>query len=365
MYVVILAGGGGTRLWPVSRPDCPKPFLPLLGDETLLQRTVRRVAPLVADSDIFCVTDRRYGQLVRDQVPAVRLIVEPSGRNTAAAIALATAVIDRPDDEVMVVLPADHSILDEALFAEVLDTAANNLAVSGALGVDRPLVTLGIQAGFPSVDYGYLRPDTMHGRTIAGLQTYPLLGFEEKPTEGRARELINMPGVAWNAGMFAWQRGAIQAALEKYTPLPMLIGQAAGSELALANAYDRIQPISIDKAVMESAAGDHQVVMAAMDVGWSDLGSWTALLAALAGGNAGGATGRVVQTGDPIELGPDDLVIRPVDGRLVVESGPAASGGAGGTIATNGVWAHLAGARHLDSQVQALLDRIANQEARP
>ena len=110
MYVVILAGGGGTRLWPVSRPDYPKPFLPLLGDESLLQRTVKRVAPLVGDGDIFCVTDRRYGQMVRDQVPEVRLIVEPSGRNTAAAIALAAAVIDRPDDDVMVVLPADHWI---------------------------------------------------------------------------------------------------------------------------------------------------------------------------------------------------------------------------------------------------------------
>ncbi len=90
-----------------------------------------------------------------------------------------------------------------------------------------------------------------------------------------------MPGVAWNAGMFLWQRGAIRAALEKYTPLPMLIDNAVGSELALANAYDRVTPISIDKAVMEGAASDHRVVMGGMDVGWSDIGGWTALLGAL------------------------------------------------------------------------------------
>jgi mannose-1-phosphate guanylyltransferase len=360
MYVVILAGGGGTRLWPVSRPDCPKPFLPLLGDESLLQRTVKRVAPLVADGDVFCVTDRRYGQLVRDQVPDVRLIVEPSGRNTAAAIALAAAVIDRPDDEVMVVLPADHWIADEDGFRQVLSIATDRMARS-VFEIEAPLVTLGIRPTRPSTDYGYLRPDTMHGGRIEGVAVYPLLGFEEKPTEARARELLNTPGVAWNAGMFAWQRGTIQAALEKYTPLPMLIGQAAGSELALANAYDRIQPISIDKAVMESAADDHRVVMGSLDVGWSDLGSWTALLAAIAGGDGGGATGRVAQTGERIDLGPDDLVIRPVDGHLVVESGPAVAGATGGTITTDGVWAHLVGSRHLAVQVQALLDRIAQE----
>ena len=161
-----------------------------------------------------------------------------------------------------------------------------------------------------------------------------------------------MPGVAWNAGMFAWQRGAIRTALEKYTPLPMLIDQAVGSDLALANAYDRITPISIDRAVMESAAADHHVVMGAMDVGWSDLGSWTALLARDRRRPADGATGRVVQPGETIDVGPDDLVVRPAGGRLVVEAGPALAA-AGGTIVADGVWAHLAGARHLDRRGRA------------
>ena len=363
MYVVILAGGGGTRLWPLSRQERPKPFLPLVDDRSLLQHTVRRILPLVDESDIFCVADRRYGQLVRDQVPDVGLIVEPSGRNTAAAIALASAVIDRPEWDVMVVLPADHWIVDEDGFRDTLKVAADRLAM-GVFEIEQPLVTLGVRPTFPSTDYGYLRPDTMHGAKVDGVRANPLLGFEEKPTDARARELINMPGVAWNAGMFAWQRGTIRTALEKYTPLPMLIDQAVGSELALANAYERITPISIDRAVMESAAADHHVVMGAMDVGWSDLGSWTALLAAIAGDRTNGATGRVVQPGDTVEVGSDDLVVRPSGGHLVVEAGPALATGTGGTIVADGVWAHLAGARHLIAEVHDLLERVDHEEVR-
>jgi mannose-1-phosphate guanylyltransferase len=361
MYVVILAGGGGTRLWPLSRSERPKPFLPLLDDESLLQRTVRRIAPLVSDGDVYCVTDRRYGHLVREQVPDVRLIVEPNGRNTAAAIALATAVIDRPDHEMMLILPADHHIEQEDEFRGVVDAAVRHLA-TGVFEIEDPLVTLGVRPTSPSTDYGYLRPDTMRGQTIAGLRAYPLLSFEEKPAEARARELINSPGVAWNAGMFAWRRGAIRAAIEKYTPLMMLIEPASSSELALNAAYDRITPISIDHAVMEGAAADHRVVMGSMDVGWSDLGSWSALLAALGGGGGNGqghgATGRVVQTGETIETGPDDLVVRPVEGRLVVEPTSA------GRFVADAVWAHLSDARHLGSEVEALLDRVAQQEDR-
>ena len=357
MYVVILAGGGGTRLWPLSRPDRPKPFLPLVGKETLLQRTVARMLPLVDDLDIFCVTDRRYGQLVREQVPDIGLIVEPTGKNTAAAIALAARVIERPEDDVMVVLPADHWIEDEDGFRSVIRIAAEELA-AGVLDVEQPLVTLGVRPSHASTDYGYLRPDTMRARKVEGVRVQPLLAFEEKPIEARARELINLPGIAWNAGMFVWQRGAIRAALEKYTPLPLLIDTAVGSDLALANAYDRISPLSIDKAVMESAAADKRVVMASMNVGWSDLGSWSALLAAIAPDGVDGATGRVVQAGETIRLGPDDLIVRSVGGRLVVDAGPELAATPGGTIVADGMWAHLTGAGHLGDAVRALLDRV-------
>jgi mannose-1-phosphate guanylyltransferase len=356
MYVVILAGGGGTRLWPLSRPEWPKPFLPLLGDESLLQATVSRIAPLVGRDDIYCVTDRRFGHLVRDQAPNVRLIVEPNGRNTAPAIALATAVIDRPDDEVMVVLPADAWITKEDVFRGVISDAHDELA-QGAFDIDAPLVTLGVQLERAATEYGYLIPD-LDRRQSQRLTSYVLKAFEEKPSAGRAAQLLNEPGAAWNAGMFLWQRGAIRAAIEKYTPLMMLIEPAAASELAIAAAYERINPISIDHAVMEGAAADHRVVMGSMDVGWSDLGSWTSLLTSLSGGDSRGATGRVVQRGESIDIGLDDLLLHTVDGRLAVETR------AEGTIVLDGVAAHLVGARHLESEVRALLDRVAQQEAR-
>jgi mannose-1-phosphate guanylyltransferase len=364
MYVVILAGGGGTRLWPLSRPDRPKPFLPLVGSETLLQRTVERILPLVrSPRDIYCVTDRRYGQLVREQVPQIRLVVEPGARNTAAAIALASRMIDRPESEVMVVLPADHWIENEPVFQGVLDAAARSLA-TGCLDIDDPLVTLGIQPTSPSTDYGYLIPEPLGGDEIDGVMAHRLLAFEEKPTETRARQLIGMPDVSWNAGIFVWRRRAIRTALAKFTPLPMLIDQAVGSELALANAYDRLSPMSIDKAVMEGAASDHRVVMGAMEVGWSDLGSWTALLGAISGRRRAAATGRVVQRGEQLAPDVDDLVVRASGGGLVVEPALEIAPGRDGTIVADGVWAHLTRAGHLIDDVRGLLERVEHEEVR-
>ena len=199
----------------------------------------------------------------------------------------------------------------------------------------------------------------MRSTTVQGVRAYPLIAFEEKPNEHRARELINLPGVAWNAGMFAWRRGAIRAAIEKYTPLMTLIEPAYTSELALGAAYDRMSPISIDHAVMEGAAADHRVLMARDG---RRAGATSAAgrrcSRACAGGDGRGASGRVVQSGETVEVGPDDLLVRPVDGALAVEA-PT-----GGTIVADSVWAHLAGARHLEADVRALLDRVASQEVR-
>src|SRR4051794_19430189 len=137
MYAVILAGGGGTRLHPLSRPERPKPFLPLLGERSLLQETVERVAGLT-HSDITVVTDARYREIVEEQTPGVDVLVEPMGRNTAAAIALATIAIDRPEDEVMVVLPADQAVEDTAGFRGVLQAPGGHRA-RGALGARGPV----------------------------------------------------------------------------------------------------------------------------------------------------------------------------------------------------------------------------------
>ncbi len=164
MYAVILAGGGGTRLHPLSRPERPKPFLPLLDERSLLQETVDRLAGLT--DDITVVTDRRYRDIVLEQAPDVAVVVEPLGRNTAAAIALATLVIDRPQDEVMVVLPADQTVQRHGDFRDVLRAAAEHLA-TGAFGIEDPLVTLGIQVDRPATEYGYLIPDRRRAATTS------------------------------------------------------------------------------------------------------------------------------------------------------------------------------------------------------
>jgi len=354
MYIVILAGGGGTRLWPLSRPDTPKPFLPLLGDRSLLQRTVARVAGHpelpVSESDVTVVTDRRHWGLVREQLPGIRVLAEPAGRNTAAAIALAAILVDRPDDEVMVVLSADQAIRDEDVFRVVLAGAAG--LAEGAFDIEDPLVTLGIQIDRPATEFGYLIPDLGRADARSGLQAYPLRAFEEKPTAARAEELIREPGVAWNAGIFLWRRRAIRAALERYTSLIALLEPAATSEAGLTAAYDAIlSPRSIDHAVMEGAARNRHVVMTAANVGWNDLGNWSALLSAIgAPGN-----GTVIQANEPAVAGPDDLIVERLDGRLTVALGPR------GILAPTPT-ALLRGAVPGRGAVEALVDRVRRWE---
>ena len=252
---------------------------------------------LGTDDTITVVTDRRYRSLVAAQVPGVRILAEPTGRNTAPAVALAVAAVDRPDDEVMVVLPADTTIELEDVYRGVIAAAAAPAddreagIAQGSFGIEDPLVTLGIQVSRPAIEYGYLLPDRGRGEVVRGLQAYPLRGFEEKPSAGRARQLQQEPGVAWNAGMFLWRRRAIRAALERYAAgLLTTIESSLRSDTSLAAAYDRLTPISIDYAVMQGAAKDGRVVMGAMDVGWSDLGGWPALLEALGGRPTGGSS---------------------------------------------------------------------------
>ncbi|MFP5343649.1 MAG: sugar phosphate nucleotidyltransferase [Candidatus Limnocylindria bacterium] len=316
MYAVIMAGGGGTRLHPLSRPERPKPFLPLLGDQTLLQATAARLPT----DDVTVVTDRRYERFVREQLPGAAVLIEPMGRNTAAAIALATVAIERDPDEVMIVVPADAHVdpARDGVYRDVLRTAADRLA-TGSFDIDAPLVTIGVRVESAATGYGYLIPDVTTRQQIDGLRAHRLLRFEEKPTPDRAEELLKEPGVAWNAGIFLWRRRAIRAALARYTGLLQTIEPMAASPAMLERAYESIQrAVSIDHAVMEGAARDHQVVTGSMDVGWSDLGSWSALLAAI--GARG--EGAVVQPGETVEVGDDDLVVRRVDGRLGVIAPP-------------------------------------------
>jgi mannose-1-phosphate guanylyltransferase len=358
MYAVIMAGGGGTRLWPLSRPETPKPFLPLLGERSLLQLTATRIVGHpelgLRPEDVAVVTERRYGPMVRAQLPGVHVIAEPLGRNTAAAIALATLRFERDPSEVMLVLPADSWIdpVRDGVYRGVL-AAAHRMAAEGAFGVEAPLVTVGVRVDHPSIQYGYLIPDLNAGAKVGEIQTYQLSGFEEKPDRERAGQLYAQLGVAWNAGIFLWQRRAIRDAIDRYTGLITMIGTVAHSDAGLTAAYDRLKPMSIDKAVMEGAASDRRVGMATMDVGWSDLGSWTQLLAAI----GGTGTGRVVPPNEAAHAGPDDLVVERVAGRLAVSGGPR-------DILAQSPVGLLAGAAAAREPVDALVARVAEWEER-
>jgi mannose-1-phosphate guanylyltransferase len=354
MYAVILAGGGGTRLWPLSDPQHPKPFLPLFfgPHSSLLQKTVHRLTAGSAlglhGSDLTIVTDQRYAEMVHAQLADAVVLSEPAGKNTAAAIALAALAIDRPQDEVMVVLPADHLVVDEAGFRAVL-SAASDLA-HGSFGIDSPIVTLGAQPTGPSTHYGYLVPDHSRG-TSGDLTAYPLQRFEEKPDATRAQELLRLPGVAWNAGIFMARRRAWLDALERYTGLIAGLTPAVNDSAALAVAYDGLEkPTSIDYAVMEPAAADGIVAMAAMDVGWSDVGTWRALLDALVAGYDGAA--RVVPPDEAMTLTDDDLaVVGDAGGGLWLAIGPQ-------KLQWPKPVALLPGARRHAQAVEGLLTRV-------
>ena len=355
MYAVILAGGGGTRLWPLSRPDRPKPFLPLLGERTLLRATFDRLVPeLLAAADVVVVTDRRYAALVLEELPELdraQVLGEPTGRNTAAAIAYAAVALERPPDDVMLVLPADHLVRDEGAFRALLRDAAG-LAAEAAPGTGLPsLVTLGIAPTGPETGYGYIvtagpragapgadapggpapgagaqRADVPAGRSATS-GAFEVARFVEKPSAEAAAALLAGPAtVAWNAGIFAWRRDSILAALAAHAPDILAAVEAgvraiAGAPAALDAAYATLRATSIDYAVMEPASQVGNVAMIGADVGWSDLGSWAALRDALvAEAVAAGEPAGVVGFGARRDRGSESTLVMS-GGRLVVTIG--------------------------------------------
>jgi mannose-1-phosphate guanylyltransferase len=270
MYAVILAGSSGTRQHPLRAKDDPVSLRPTDDGRTLLRRIGDLIEPIVDPMDVIAVTDRRFGERVRTVLPEARILTEPMGRNTAAALALATIAIRRPDDEQMLVICADHEVAQDDAFREAIATAAVEV-VRGAAGVDRPLVTFGIRPTNPDREFSYIQPGYDDGERIGRLRVYPVIGFEAKPENGRTKELFEAGTNFWNSGVFLWQRGAIYDAIERYTPLFTLLEPAYRSELALRAAYDRISPISIDEAILTGAVRDGIVVTAPLDVGWRDL----------------------------------------------------------------------------------------------
>jgi len=293
---VILAGGRGERLWPVSGPETPKPLLPLgRGGRSLLGATYERVAPLLgAEGKVYLVTDAHLAPRMRAtlDLPAEQMIVEPAGRNTAPAIGLAAAHLSSVDPgSVMIVLPADHVVQDESKFRDVLRGA---VAAAGK----GYLVTLGVQPTFPATGYGYIQ----RGEQLMeaeGQNVFRVARFAEKPDQQSAERYVASGEYSWNAGIFVWRVDRILDEIRRHLPalgelLDGLMVEARGdvADAQLARQWRELTPISVDYGVMEKATG---VAMLPAEMGWSDVGDWHAVWETLREGGAEvGAHGRHV-----------------------------------------------------------------------
>ena len=278
-FVVIMAGGRGERFWPQSRLKRPKHLLPIVGDAPMLTQTIRRLEGLVSVDRIFVITNAEQRESVLETCPDLlpeRVIGEPVGRDTAAAVGLAALLVEKEgEDASFALLPADHVIEDAEGFQATLETAFE------AAEAEDQLVTVGIKPTFPSTGYGYLEQGDGLGE-YAGRTVAEVSRFVEKPNLEKAEEYLNAGNYFWNAGMFIWRPKVILAEIDRLVPklsvgLKELKDKWANSG-NLAEAMDQVYPglekISIDFAVMEKA---ERVGMVEASFDWDDVGEWPAI----------------------------------------------------------------------------------------
>lgn len=329
-YSVIIAGGKGTRFWPLSRSRRPKQLLKILSRKSLIRETADRIVPLSGPGQTLVVTVAEQFSALRKELsklPRRNFLAEPQGKNTAPCIGLAALeVVARNPDAVMVILPADHWVADIQAFRKTI-----NSAVEIALRHDH-LVTIGIRPDYPETGYGYI----VKGKLSSGKPgaAYRVERFIEKPSEALARRLIRQ-GSLWNSGIFVWKAALLLELLRRYQPkisraLEQIKKATHGKLLAtpapriravVTREYKRMPNISIDYAVLERAAPQGKVLTVQADFGWSDVGSWAAVHRMLPhdqNGNAGngkwltrGAKNSLIYAEDRLVvlLGIEDAVV--------------------------------------------------------
>lgn len=319
MQALILAGGSGTRFWPLSRRSLPKQLLALEGSRTLLQRTVDRLQPLVRPQDVWVCTTAALADAVREQlpeVPAEQVLAEPQGRNTAAAIGWAVASMPPGRRrEAVLVLPADHRIGDDAAFRTALAAAA-------AVAEQGRVVALGVRPRWAETGYGYLEL----GEPLEGAPgLLRVVRFVEKPDRARAESFVGSGRFLWNGGIFAFRGDTLLGLVAKHLPaLDRGLLAITREPRRLVELYATLPAISIDHGVMEKL---DELATLPLDCGWSDLGSWEALAEVLPRDRDGNVLhGEVLVSGarDNLVWAEDGTVaVLGVEGLVVVRTGDA------------------------------------------
>jgi mannose-1-phosphate guanylyltransferase len=318
-YAVIMAGGSGTRLWPLSRQNMPKQAIRLVGERSMFQHAVDRLHPLFPPERILVVTRAEHALILREQspqLPAENFIVEPEGRGTAPAIGLAAVHLQQRDPQaVMAVLTADHFIADLGAFQQSL-RAAERVAQDGFL------VTLGIQPSGPATGFGYIEQGAALGHA------FRVARFVEKPDLETAKRMIARGDYSWNSGMFIWRVERIMEEFARQMPafsaqLDGLRGSidAAGYPAALAALWPQVAKQTIDYGVMEGA---RDVAVLPVEIGWSDIGSWASLydvIAPDADGNHWTGPHIAIDTHDSLVYNQNRLVATiGVEGLVIVDT---------------------------------------------
>lgn len=278
LCALVMAGGRGTRFWPLSTDEKPKQFLNLIGEDTMIQMTVNRIKPLIPLERIFVCTGEKYVDLVKEQLPELperNIIVEPEGRNTAPCIALSALIIERYyKDAKMVVLPADHLIKYEGKFRKALSKAEEFVELK-----KEAIITLGMEPSRPETGYGYIKcADQVHASDNVVIKKVEK--FVEKPNMQKAKEYLADGTYLWNGGMFIWSCANIIEQIKKYSSATYEALNKISSieekdiQIFIDENYKNTEAISIDYAVLEKS---EDVYVIPSDFGWDDVGNWEAI----------------------------------------------------------------------------------------
>jgi mannose-1-phosphate guanylyltransferase len=322
LHAIIMAGGSGTRFWPASRVSKPKQLLNLVGERTMIQETLGRVAGLASDQNALIVTNQTLVDAIREQLPALpanAVIGEPCKRDTAPCVGLAAAIVARDDaDATMIMMPADHVIRDTEAFHSAIRHAADLVERDPTR-----LVTFGIKPSYPAESFGYIErgePLASDDGSEVEIAAYPVSMFREKPSAEVAEQYLATGGFYWNSGIFVWKAKTILNALAEHEPQMFehlqTIADSYGSDsfdATLQVKFAKIEGKSIDYAVMEKY---NNVVVIEASFDWDDVGNWRSLTRQRGTDDAGNTV-----IGRHLAVNSSGCIVRSSDEHLVVTLG--------------------------------------------